>query len=96
MRPPNLLLLIALVAVPAPLRAYTVGQCLGGQRGGDQGPDTPGKLADLVVLDRDPFAVEPDELKDLEVRRTIVGGEVVWKDGEYRVPAVAPLPVEGH
>ena len=34
----------------------------------------PGMLADLVVLDRDPLAVEPEELRDLRVVATMVGG----------------------
>jgi hypothetical protein len=34
----------------------------------------PGLLADLVVLDRDPLAVEPGELRELQVVATMVGG----------------------
>jgi predicted amidohydrolase YtcJ len=34
----------------------------------------PGYLADLVVLDRDPFAIEPGELADVQVVATMVGG----------------------
>jgi predicted amidohydrolase YtcJ len=34
----------------------------------------PGYLADLVVLDRDPLAIEPEELPDVEVVATMVGG----------------------
>jgi predicted amidohydrolase YtcJ len=34
----------------------------------------PGYLADLVVLDRDPFACEPEELPDVQVVATMVGG----------------------
>ena len=34
----------------------------------------PGYLADLVVLDRDPFAVEPGELAEVQVVATMVGG----------------------
>jgi predicted amidohydrolase YtcJ len=34
----------------------------------------PGYLADLVVLDRDPFACEPEELPVVEVVATMVGG----------------------
>jgi predicted amidohydrolase YtcJ len=34
----------------------------------------PGMLADLVVLDRDPLAVQPEELRDLQVVATMVGG----------------------
>jgi predicted amidohydrolase YtcJ len=37
----------------------------------------PGYLADAVVLDRDPFAVEPEELSGLEVVATMVGGRWV-------------------
>jgi cytosine/adenosine deaminase-related metal-dependent hydrolase len=38
----------------------------------------PGKLADMVILDRDPFTVPPDELAKITVTHTIVGGRVVW------------------
>jgi len=34
----------------------------------------PGFLADLVVLDRDPFRLEPDELRDVNVVATMLGG----------------------
>jgi hypothetical protein len=37
----------------------------------------PGRLADLVVLDRDPVACEPDELSSLQVVATMVGGRWV-------------------
>jgi predicted amidohydrolase YtcJ len=39
----------------------------------------PGYLADLVVLDRDPFAITPDELPDVRVVATMVGGR--WTHG---------------
>jgi len=38
-----------------------------------------GKLADLVVLSADPTAVPPDELMEIRVEKTIIGGEVVWE-----------------
>ena len=37
----------------------------------------PGMLADLVVLDRDPLAVEPAELREVQVVATMVGGRWV-------------------
>jgi predicted amidohydrolase YtcJ len=42
-----------------------------------RGTLVPGRLADLVVLDRDPFAVEPAELPELRVVATMVGGRWV-------------------
>ena len=38
-----------------------------------------GKLADLAVLDRDYFAVPEEEIKDVGVEMTVVGGKVVWE-----------------
>jgi predicted amidohydrolase YtcJ len=40
----------------------------------ERGRLVPGYLADLVVLDRDPFVVPPEELPDVEVVATMVGG----------------------
>ena len=37
----------------------------------------PGYLADLVVLDRDPVTCEPDELREIQVVATMVGGRWV-------------------
>jgi hypothetical protein len=37
----------------------------------------PGYLADLVVLDRDPFTCEPEELRDVQVVATMIGGRWV-------------------
>ena len=34
----------------------------------------PGRYADLVVLDRDPFACEPEELREVQVVATMLGG----------------------
>ena len=39
----------------------------------------PGKLADLIVVDRDPVACPLDELRDTQVLRTYVGGKLVYR-----------------
>jgi len=38
-----------------------------------------GKLADLVVLSADPTRVPPEEIKEIRVEKTIIGGEVAWE-----------------
>ena len=38
-----------------------------------------GKLADIVVLDGDPFAASPEGLGGIEVAMTLLGGEVVYE-----------------
>ena len=45
----------------------------------DKGTLEVGKLADLTVLHEDPFQVEPERIKDIEVIMTIVGGVVRWR-----------------
>ena len=42
-----------------------------------KGSITPGKLADMVVLSDDLTRVPPEEIKDITVEMTIIGGEVV-------------------
>lgn len=39
----------------------------------------PGMLADLVVLDKDIFSIPPEEIKDVDVIRTMVGGKTVYQ-----------------
>ena len=47
----------------------------------DRGTLEPGKLADLAVLGRDPADALLDELPDIPVDMTVVGGDVVWERG---------------
>jgi predicted amidohydrolase YtcJ len=35
-----------------------------------------GKFADFAVLDRDPLAIEPMQIRDIKVRATVSGGRV--------------------
>jgi predicted amidohydrolase YtcJ len=61
------------------LRAYTVAGTWLTREEHLKGSLEPGKLADLAVLDRDYFAVPDEEIKDVKVDWTIVGGRVVWQ-----------------
>ena len=57
------------------LAGYTSEAAFAGFTEKSNGRIAPGFLADLVVLDRDLFAIDPETLTDAKVLRTIVGGE---------------------
>ena len=37
-----------------------------------------GKLADFVILEKDPHDVDPDTIKTIKVVRTVTGGKTVY------------------
>lgn len=47
----------------------------------DRGSIEPGKLADLAILSQDILSVPPEAIKDTKALLTMVGGEVVYRDG---------------
>ena len=59
------------------LRAYTTGSAFAAFEESEKGTIERGKLADIVVLSHDLFAVPPEKLKDVRVVLTVVGGNVV-------------------
>jgi predicted amidohydrolase YtcJ len=67
------------VDVEFALRAYTVNNAYAAGEERVKGRIAPGYLADLVILDADPFRVPPERLKDVKVALTMVGGRVVWR-----------------
>jgi hypothetical protein len=62
------------VTVEEALRAYTVLGAYAGREERVKGRLAPGMLADFVVLDRGLFTIPPDEIRDVCVERTYVGG----------------------
>lgn len=64
------------------LRAITVNAAWALFEEGEKGTLSPGKRADLVILDRDPLSCPPEELKDLRVMETIKDGETVFRASE--------------
>jgi predicted amidohydrolase YtcJ len=61
------------------LRAYTATNAYAVFAEGRRGVLRPGMLADLVVLDRDLSAIPPEQIRDAQVRATVVGGKVVYE-----------------
>lgn len=68
----------ALTMVEA-LRGYTVNGAWLTREEATKGTIEPGKLADLVVLDKDPLSVDPEQILDLAVLQTYLGGRLVYE-----------------
>jgi len=67
------------ITVGEALRAYTYGNAWATFNEQKWGTLAPGRFADVVVLDRDPFAVPAESLGTIKPRFTIVGGRVVFR-----------------
>jgi predicted amidohydrolase YtcJ len=67
------------VSVEDAVRAYTLGGALAGDLESETGSIVVGKLADLVVLERDVFVIEPPEISDVGVDLTMLEGRVVYR-----------------
>ncbi|HZM92287.1 MAG TPA: amidohydrolase [Vicinamibacterales bacterium] len=61
------------------LIAHTKGSAFTILQEGNMGSIQPGKLADLVVLDRDYLTIPADQIKDIRVVMTMVGGRIVYE-----------------
>ena len=66
------------LTVPEAVQAYTVGPARSVGAEGNVGTLSPGKLADLIVLDRDIFTCEPMEIAETSVLATMIGGQFVY------------------
>lgn len=60
------------------LYAYTAANAYAGFQEDRLGALEVGKLADFIVLDQDPFAVDPEKVSGTEVLRTVIDGEQVY------------------
>ncbi|MCB0248301.1 MAG: amidohydrolase family protein, partial [Anaerolineae bacterium] len=69
------------LTVAEAVAGYTTGPAYATGLSDRQGSITPGKLADLVVLDRDIFAVPPAEIASIRPAMTVFDGEVVYDAG---------------
>ena len=66
------------ITVEQALNAYTRDAAFAEFAENDKGTLEPGKLADLVMIDRDLFDIPPHEIRDAKIVATIVGGEIVY------------------
>jgi predicted amidohydrolase YtcJ len=66
------------VTVDEALRIATLNGAYGSFEEAIKGSISAGKLADFVMLEKDPHDVDPDQIKDIKVVRTVVGGKTMY------------------
>ena len=69
------------ITVDEAVRAYTVGSAYAEFAEKVKGTITAGKLADLVMLDRDIYKIDPLEIDKTQVLLTVMDGRVVYERG---------------
>lgn len=62
------------------IKAYTIGSAYGTFREHELGTLEVGKLADIVVLERNLFDIPEEEIPNTKVQLTIVAGNVVFEN----------------
>ena len=67
------------ISMEEAIRAYTLNTAYANFENDIKGSITPGKLADITVLDQNLFEVDPMNLPDVEVLYTIVDGDIVYE-----------------
>ncbi len=67
------------LTVEETVRGYTLGAAYAGRREKTEGSIERGKLADLIIVSQNIFAIEPHRLAETKVLTTIVGGRVVYQ-----------------
>ena len=67
------------ISVDEAMRSYTLNNAYASFDESRKGSLETGKLADIVVLDRDIFAIPPVQIPHVSVLYTIVGGKIVYR-----------------
>jgi predicted amidohydrolase YtcJ len=66
------------VTVDEAIRIATINGAYASSEEAIKGSITAGKLADFVMLEKDPHDVDPTQIKDINVVRTVVGGKTMY------------------
>jgi len=75
------------------VRAHTIDAAFSIRAEDRIGSIEPGKYADFTIIDGNPFAIEPEDLRELEIWRTLINGEVVYDVSLSGETAEATKPI---
>jgi hypothetical protein len=81
------------VSVDEAIKVWTLGGAYATFEENLKGSITPGKLADFVILQKDPHEVPPDTIKDIVLEATYLGGQKVYTAPAKAVAMIPPPPL---
>lgn len=67
------------LSVEEAVYAYTAGSAYAEFQENVKGTLTVGKLADIIILSKDIFSIDPEEIRSTKVLTTVVGGRIVYQ-----------------
>lgn len=67
------------ISIEEALKTYTINAAFAAFEEDIKGSIEIGKMADFVILDKNPFEIKKDEIKDLQVLETIIRGKTVYR-----------------
>jgi predicted amidohydrolase YtcJ len=67
------------ITIEEALKSYTINAAYAAFEEDIKGTLEPGKLADMVILDKNPLEVPKEEIKNLQILETIIRGKTVYK-----------------
>jgi len=66
------------ITLPEAIEAYTMGAAFAEFQENKKGSITPGKLADMVILNDNIFDLKPEAIRNVKVKTTLLGGKVIY------------------
>jgi predicted amidohydrolase YtcJ len=61
------------------IKAYTIDGAYAAWEENIKGTIEPGKLADLVVIDKNPTKINPEDLRKIKNLMTVINGKIVYE-----------------
>ena len=80
------------ITVEQALQAYTTGPAFAAGLENQLGKLLPGYIADMIILEEDPFIIPPQDLYQVNPIATIIGGEWVWQNNNFKVKFMSLTP----
>jgi len=67
------------LTLPELLKGYTAGSAFSASREKELGTLEPGRLADVIILDRNLFEISPEAIRQAKVETTIMDGKIIYQ-----------------